>query len=810
MTYRGIVNGVLSGDSLLVRFLPPCPDPLQIISLENVCAPRYGSNNGDKLDQPHGCESFEFLRQLCVGQRITIPQNGRPSERTRGHSIFGQLPVVFRHVSLCNQDNKDVALITTRAGWTRVRQPNYTDDYIESLLDAQKKAQAENIGIWRPNGIVRHLPVRYDPEIIVKTKYYNALVEGVLNGTTLTLFLLPRNEYIFFQIDGCTAPSTRKDNTAEYGQESREFIARFLLNRIIRIQICDYTDNKLFIGCILGRSDMAVRHLIENGLAKFRPYISQFVLTGDDYIRAENKAKLEKKNLWSDFVVTPIKYEKRKIKGHVYSIINSYIINISTKNEPNPNNPSNQTIHKIHLNCIRVPPFCSEPFGFESREYLRKLLVGKDVEAIIEGKIEDYGEFGTVFYNDICINEQLCRLGYACTADPLAIGCTSDYYNAFLAAENIAKEQKLGIFNDDPNSQPEVFEFGKITSQKLNGPQKGIIEKCLKGCRFLVSVPSKRVMVRLGLNGITPSDTFVDEAKTFCGMNYTQRDVLFEISNVDKSHLAYSNMTLIFDENNNSSESNNSRSNIDVAADILANGFAEVNPNSPINQDHIAAQNRAKREGKGIWKSTQKKEVPPLEFNQVYRVNVEEIIDPLTYVVHHLSEKVEQALQSANKPITFPPPINELVVAKPEDMAYLAVVEKVNEDRGTCNVSLVEFKIDSSQTEISKDELFELPESLKDMEKQTRVVHLGCLSDPIDNTDYIHELTDGAILYMHLMYVDDHEEVLLTDSELITGGSLNAMLINQKIARYKEANVNEKFKDIVNNLKMLSDAVNQS
>ncbi|OHT05419.1 Tudor domain containing protein [Tritrichomonas foetus] len=783
MTFRGIVNGVLSGDSLLIRFLPPCPTPLQIVSLENVCAPRYGSNNGDKNDEPHGCESFEFLRKLCIGQRVSVPQTGRVADRSRGHSIFGKLPVVFRHVTLCDQDNKDIALTTTRAGWTRVRPPKYKDEYVDVLLEAQTKAQEERRGIWRPNGIIRQLPVRYDPEIIAKTKYYNALVEGVLNGTTLTLFLQPRNEYIFFQIAGCMAPSTRKDNTAEYGQESREFIARCLLDRIIRIQICDYTDNKLFIGCILGKHDVSVRSLISNGLAKFRSYLTQYTLTGDDYLRAENEAKKQKMNLWCDFSPpSHLNFETKRFTGRVYSIINSNIILVFSEKE--------QRIRKVHLNFIRVPPFCSEPFGFEAREFLRKLIVGKNITAVIDGSIDDYGEFGTVFLDNVNINEELCKQGLACTVESPIYGyeaSMSPYFDKFVKAENEAKRKKLNIWAD---KQPAVFEFGKVTT-KLDH-EKGVIERCLKGCRFIVSVPSKKVSLRLGLNGITPSDDYVEETKTFCGNNFTQRDVIFDVSNFDKSHLAYSNLKVIDGDKT-----------IDVAAEILANGFAEVNPNSPHNQDHIAAQNRARHEHKGIWKSLEPA-VPPLEYDKVYRVNIEKVIDPLTFVVHHLSEKVEEELQNANKPITFPPSVNELVVAKTDRDAFLAVIESVNEKNGTCHVSLIEYK---SENEMPKEKLFELPESLKNMEKQTKKVHLGCLCDPIEDLESVRELIDGAILYMHLMYVDDQEEVLLTDSESITSGSLNAMLINMKIAKYKNADINERFKTIVSNMEKLSKAI---
>ncbi len=43
-----------------------------------------------------------------------------------------------------------------------------------------------------------------------------------------------------------------------------------------------------------------------------------------------------------------------------------------------------------------------QPFAWESREFLRKKLVGKDISFVVEYKVPSGREFGTIFLGAIC------------------------------------------------------------------------------------------------------------------------------------------------------------------------------------------------------------------------------------------------------------------------------------------------------------------------------------------------------------------------------------------------------------------------
>ena len=72
---KGRIDGILSGDSVVIRFVNPGPEEHLIISLEHLVAPKFGSNDGRIKDEPCGYESWNFLRSFCIGKRVLVHNN---------------------------------------------------------------------------------------------------------------------------------------------------------------------------------------------------------------------------------------------------------------------------------------------------------------------------------------------------------------------------------------------------------------------------------------------------------------------------------------------------------------------------------------------------------------------------------------------------------------------------------------------------------------------------------------------------------------------------------------------------------------
>ncbi len=127
-----------------------------------------------------------------------------------------------------------------------------------------------------------------------------------------------------------------------------------------------------------------------------------------------------------------------------------------------PKNSSNAIPeeHTIILTAVNAPKIGNsskpedEPYGYESREYLRNLLIGK----VINYKI-DYSQnernYGQIFYNDKNINFEIIKNGFAKigflpkSQDKIY---NSDYWKKLKEYEEEAKNEKMNIWSDDdPN-----------------------------------------------------------------------------------------------------------------------------------------------------------------------------------------------------------------------------------------------------------------------------------------------------------------------------------------------------------------------
>ncbi len=108
--------------------------------------------------------------------------------------------------------------------------------------------------------------------------------------------------------------------------------------------------------------------------------------------------------------------------------------------------------HKVRLDKIDAPEK-KQAFGDKSREHLAGFIAGKEVT--VEWKKKDrYGRIlGTVKHNGLDINLQMVKDGYAWHYKHF------DNTPEYAAAENIAREQRIGLWTDSSPTPP--FDFRK-------------------------------------------------------------------------------------------------------------------------------------------------------------------------------------------------------------------------------------------------------------------------------------------------------------------------------------------------------------
>ena len=114
---------------------------------------------------------------------------------------------------------------------------------------------------------------------------------------------------------------------------------------------------------------------------------------------------------------------------------------------------NDKTQYKIRLNDIDAPEK-KQAFGNKSKENLSNYIAGKTVKVEYKSTDKYKRILGTIYYNNIDINLQQVKDGYAWVYKKYSKN--KDYYNA----EKISRDKKIGLWSDKNHLEP--WEFRKI------------------------------------------------------------------------------------------------------------------------------------------------------------------------------------------------------------------------------------------------------------------------------------------------------------------------------------------------------------
>ncbi|KAK2020956.1 tudor domain-containing protein [Colletotrichum zoysiae] len=221
-----------------------------------------------------------------------------------------------------------------------------------------------------------------------------------------------------------------------------------------------------------------------------------------------------------------------------------------------PNNPkAEKTFSLAYVGAPRLNKEGDEPFAFQSREYLRELVVGKQIQCTVAYTVPSGREFGTALLSKDgpSLPDEAVKAGWLKVREDA--GRKEDDEAILQRLENLrnleteAKNAGKGVWSD---------KGGHIEVQNdLGGPQfmnewkgktvDGIVERVLSGDRLLVRLllsDKKHVQVMTLLAGIRtpttertiqstgqtqPAEEFGNEAKTFVEERLLQRRIKVDI-----------------------------------------------------------------------------------------------------------------------------------------------------------------------------------------------------------------------------------------------------------------------------------------
>jgi len=792
---KGIVKQVLSGDNVIIRGQPKGgPPPERQLALSNVVAPRLArravGDAPETVDEPFAWEAREFLRKKLIGKEIQFAVEYKvPGSGREYGSIFVKSPVTG--------EVENVTELLVSEGFVEVRRggikPSDDQTKLNELEDVAKEAAK---GKWSSNAKEHVRNITWTIENTrnfvdtKKGKPVDAIIEMVRDGSTVRAFLLPNFEYVTVMLTGIKCPMNKREGDQEivepYAAEAKYFTDSRLLQRDIQI-ILEGVSNQNFLGSVVHPAGNIAELLLKEGFARCVDW-SMGVLSGDHdkYRQAERSAKERRLRMWKDYVPSTvvIDIKDKEFTGKVLEVVNGDAVVVKT--------PTGES-KKIFFSSLRPPraqpkedgsaengpardgkrglPLYDIPYMFESREFLRKKLIGKKVHILVDYVKPANDGFpertcATVTIADINIAEALISKGLATVLRHRQDDDQrSSFYDDLLAAETRAGKNGKGLHSKKDVPTHRIADLSGDVSKSRQflpflqraGKSTGIVEFTASGSRFRLFLPKETCLLTFLLAGIScprmktmnpagiqicEDEPMGTEAYTFSKELVLQREVEVQVDNIDKGGNFIGWMFV---------------DNVNLSLALVEAGLSKVHftaERSSYYKELITAEENAKNARKGVWKDyveeVQEVIVEDTERSLSYKkIIVTEILQGVDFWAQHIDNapQFEQMQSQLRTELTENPPLPGSITPRRGDVVaalfvdnlwYRARIEKV--------VSLEKIYVlyvDYGNKEIlSSVRLAQLPPKYSSFPPQARQYSLACLKVPAD-PDVAEDLTNA-------------------------------------------------------------------
>lgn len=549
---EGIVKAVLGGNTIKICH-PQFYDREKTLILADVKSPRFGTKDGE--DEKWAFESREFLRKKLIGKTV----------RFRVDYTVKETGMNYATIFL---DDENINESVVESGWGKVKEIKNPSDDFKRLIELQKVAQEQHLGMWSNSEKYAKPAKTDDVQALLKSfkgKTVDVIVEYVISGTALKV-RLPTNEVVVMNLTGVYCPSVTKDKETQqkvaqpFSKEAKTHTEVRLLNRDVTV-LFEGIDNagsakkdaKSKDGKEIKEkpSNMHGSIIISVDENSDKPFTYQEELLMIGYVSvdersapkskyatrfrsAEQKAKNERKNLW-------VTYEPPKVSLHqtdndftarVLEVLSGDTLKV-VKNDGKEENISLSNIRtKKFVSYTRKPEKKekettesekkaeSEPWAWEARELLRSKVAGKEIQVEVDYRREfgatdkkEQRRFCTVFVNKKSVACELVREGYAEVLKLKADDERSSAFDQLILAENEAIKRQKGVHGKKRGPQHPYTVVTGAGAAQLNkllagksGNTKGVVEKILSASKFVLSLPNDSSVVTFSLTGIaTPS-----------------------------------------------------------------------------------------------------------------------------------------------------------------------------------------------------------------------------------------------------------------------------------------------------------------
>ena len=769
---RGFVLAVPSGDTLIVSAaVPNGVPPRKKIKLSNVSAPQLGYY--ERADEPFAWEAREHLREHAIGKPVVF----KIDNSGNGGREYGEVWI----------DNERASQWVVGGGYAKVRdvRNNSGEDHL-ALKELEGSAKSAGRGMWTTKSgaadkAVRDETSQRDVDHLalfeaVGGKAIDVIVERVRDGTSLRCITTGGDvgfKNFTLLLCGARSPSFKKDKESgeeiadPWAEQAKYFVEAKLLNRKLQVilEIPDERGN--FFGTVLHPKGNIAVSLLKQGLAKYVDWSAAHVEYASELRSAEAEAKEKRLRVWTNWTPPPrtVDASAAEFDATVVEVVSGDALVISR---------SGGDDERVFLASVRAPRFKrsgkSEPLGYEARERVRKLTIGKKVHVILE-YVRQPGPnapenatprvFATIEVGGRNLAERLIEEGLATAIRHRDDDERSHQYDTLMAAEVGAAKASRGLHKkskkanaphirgDASNDPAKAKMLLELLSNR--GTVNGVVEYCINGARFKIFLPSEDVVIAFGLAHVraprhdsrnpAASEPFGEESLLFSRRTLMHRDVKLEIETTDKRGTFIGNLFI---------------KKTNHAVSLLKDGLAYMSgyyaDRSPYFEEMESVQAGAKASKRGYWATyveptpkvvepTDEGEASSSKGPKVYDVVISEVISATTYYVQVLGKPLEKlnefmGLFSAFHESYSGPSGSDMGKLKTGNFVaakfsvdgawYRAKITTINDEDNTLTVLFVDYG--NSET-VALDDIRPIADEHMELAPQARAAGLaGCLS----------------------------------------------------------------------------------
>ena len=786
---KGLVKGVQSGDTLILSGRLPkngaLPEEISL-TLTGVFAPKIG--NSSKLEEePFSFESREFLRNLLIGKVVQYKVDYIHNERKFGHVLY---------------EGKNINIEILKNGFGKIgfipkgHDNIYKSDMWALLEAADKESKEKRLGIHGDSSDntkhVRSLHNLSDSEedktkvdeAINKNSEIDAIVEHVFNCAFISVYIPDWKCFAKVNLRFISIPSNSKD--PDLYKKGKAYCERICLCKDVKLKIFDFDENKNLV-CdvtVLDKKQNLAEVILKEGYSKsFTGGNKKYNLADLNFVRAaETEAKNKKLGVWKNAVTTE---HKSLRKDGEDDLGETKCIMVNSGDSLTVLNKKKEEI-RIFLSNLKAPALArfgtdeqNKPWAFQSREFIRKKLVGKVLKCDLDyihtvnidpSKVKGPNKstqrvmkFYTIYYtNDKdeskCINVELIENGLAnLTNFKIEEGSPSKELDSMLKAEQEAKKNQVGLYSKKTPplcTYSDLLSSGKTKKREFVNFLTGlvnldcVVDFCFSASKFKLRIDQKQVMIPFGLIGVKSFTNdknnssllqkYFKKSYDFVVDTVLQRDGVCDIINADKAGNYFGNF--IFNGKNFGTLL------IEKGLAVCSERATDVGKNKYINEMK-EAEKKAQKEKVGLWEdeglakilkgdsfNENSGEKQFEEINKDIKIRITEEIDLDKFFCNFLPnktlDKIEQVLADyddgvkKSDKLSLPIKNGTLCAAKfPDDNKYYrALVKSHNKEKQEFQVEFIDY---GNIETVSMDDLIKLDGTISSLPPQAMYCELA-------------------------------------------------------------------------------------